>query len=171
MPIETRYGKMYMKDSTGTLIQIVPQGLSTNTDYQGATASAAGVAGLVPAATSAEKDLYLKGDGSWGEGPYGTVVALGSGQNSLEPSKGSTFTKTITSSTTFTFEVVPNGKSCVFNLVLTNGGAYTVTWPSSVKWTGGNVPTLTASGVDVLTFLTCDGGTTWYGMMAVQGAA
>ncbi len=33
--------------------------------YQGATENANGVEGLVPAATSAERDKYLKGDGTW----------------------------------------------------------------------------------------------------------
>ncbi len=37
------------------------------TDYQGATSSASGVAGLVPSALSEEKDRFLKGDGTWGE--------------------------------------------------------------------------------------------------------
>lgn len=35
--------------------------------YQGATASSAGTAGLVPAAASAQKDNFLKGDGTWAE--------------------------------------------------------------------------------------------------------
>ena len=35
-----------------------------------------------------------------------------------------------------------------------------------VKWPGGSAPTLTASGVDILTFTTFDGGTNWYGFAA-----
>lgn len=56
-------------------------------------------------------------------------------------------------------------------LIITNGGAATVTWPTSVKWASGTAPTLTASGVDVLTFLTPDGGVTWYGTVAITAAA
>ena len=67
--------------------------------------------------------------------------------------------------------LVPQGKSTMFNLVLTNGGSKTITWPASVKWSAGAPPALTESGVDVLTFLTADGGTTWYGTLAVKGAA
>ena len=33
----------------------------------GATANAAGAAGLVPAPTSSEKDYFLKGDGTWSQ--------------------------------------------------------------------------------------------------------
>ena len=35
--------------------------------YQGATNAANGVSGFVPAAASADKDKFLKGDGTWGE--------------------------------------------------------------------------------------------------------
>jgi len=171
MPITATYGKLYMKDASGNLMQIIPDASASIPDYTGATASAAGTAGLVPAATAAERNLYLKGDGSWGEGPYGTVVALSTSESLIEPSRGSIFTRTINSTTTLTFDTVPTGKACVFNLILINGGNYTVTWPSSVKWSGGNVPSLTSSGVDVLTFMTANGGTTWYGMVAVLGAA
>ena len=37
---------------------------------------------------------------------------------------------------------------------------------NAVKWPGGSAPTLTASGVDILTFTTFDGGTNWYGFAA-----
>ena len=36
-------------------------------EYSGATSAADGIAGLVPPATTAEKDYFLKGDGSWVE--------------------------------------------------------------------------------------------------------
>ncbi len=50
-------------------------------------------------------------------------------------------------------------------LELTNGGSQTLTW-TAVDWAGGTAPTLTSSGVDVLTFYTHDGGTTIHGMLA-----
>lgn len=34
-------------------------------NYQGATSETDGISGLVPAATSEEKDMFLKGDGTW----------------------------------------------------------------------------------------------------------
>ncbi len=51
-------------------------------------------------------------------------------------------------------------------------GSRLVTWPASVVWPGGVAPTLstTAAAVDVLTFFSRDGGTTWYGF-ATGGAA
>lgn len=89
----------------------------------------------------------------------------------INVSTGSTFTKTISANTTFTITGVPSGRAATFSLVLTNGGRKTVTWPSSVKWAGGSVPALTKSGTDVLTFLSNNGGTTWYGVASSIGAA
>ena len=51
-------------------------------------------------------------------------------------------------------------------LILTNGGSQTVNWPGAVDWAGGSAPSLTSSGIDVLSFTTVDGGTIWYGFMA-----
>ena len=102
-------------------------------------------------------------------GLFGTSVALS--ESIIDVSLGSCFTKTITAATTFAFTGVPSNATARFSLVLTNGGSQTVTWPSSVKWSGGANPELAASGVDVFTFLTADGGTTWYGVHSVQGAA
>lgn len=48
---------------------------------------------------------------------------------------------------------------------VTNGGAFAITWPGSVKWVSGAAPTLTASGVDLLGFITDDNGTTWRGLV------
>ncbi len=103
------------------------------------------------------------------EGPYGTANAVTTSELNL--SNGCVFTKTITANTTFIITGVPISKVATFNLLLTNGGAYIVTWPASVKWAEGIPPDLTVSGIDVLTFLTPDGGVTWYGTIALAGAA
>jgi hypothetical protein len=47
-----------------------------------------------------------------------------------------------------------------------------ITWPSSVKWPSGVAPTTPAQGTkDLFTFLTTDGGTTYYGKKAAEGLA
>ncbi len=59
-------------------------------------------------------------------------------------------------------------------LIGTNLGAGTPSFISgahggggnAVKWPGGTAPTVTASGTDILTFTTFDGGTQWYGFAA-----
>lgn len=46
-------------------------------------------------------------------------------------------------------------------LRMTNGGAFSPTWPSSFKFPGGTPPTFTVSGVDIISFLTDDNSGTW----------
>ena len=104
---------------------------------------------------------------------YGETVnaigGTGGGTQSLDIALGNVQTATVdTSTNTFTFDNPSvTGKSCSFTLILTNGGSQTVVWPTTVQWTGGTAPTLTASGRDVLTFMTIDAGAaTWYGFAA-----
>lgn len=61
-----------------------------------------------------------------------------------------------------------SGKAFAITLELEHSGAArTVTWPGSVKWPGGTTPTLSsaASDIDIITLVTRDGGTTWYGFV------
>ena len=88
-----------------------------------------------------------------------------SGTN-IDCSVASTFTKTISANTTFTISGVPSGMVSTICLLLTNGGSYTVTWPANVKWPSATVPTL-STGTDLITLLTPDGGTTWYGTLSM----
>lgn len=93
---------------------------------------------------------------------YGAV----SGAQNINVLNGSMVSMTLNGATTYTFSGAPvSGNAASFTLELTNGGAYTVTWPAGTKWSSGSAPTLTASGTDILTFYTRDGGTTWRGVM------
>lgn len=99
-----------------------------------------------------------------------TVVAKGSisGAQSLDCATGQGFTATLSGSTTFSFTNVPTG---LFGFVLKlTAGSSGVTWPASVKWAAGTAPTLSA-GVDILGFVTFDGGTLWYGVPVNLAAA
>ena len=77
------------------------------------------------------------------------------------------FSATSTAATTWAFtNPVASGDFGGFVLELTNGGAYTQAWPAAVDWPAGTAPTLTASGKDILVFVTRDGGTIYHGMAA-----
>jgi hypothetical protein len=95
----------------------------------------------------------------------GYVHALTS--NTINLNDGNFFTRTITAATAFVFSNPHASRAVAFTLVLTNGGAFSTTWPASVDWPGGVAPTLTAAGVDVLTFFTIDGGTIWHGVASM----
>lgn len=49
----------------GDGLRVSAQGIVSVPEYGGASASAAGTSGLVPAALSAERGLFLRGDGEW----------------------------------------------------------------------------------------------------------
>ena len=85
----------------------------------------------------------------------GNVFALSTGQN-----------------TTFVFNNPPaSGTAYGFMLKLTAGGTHTITYPSSVDFAGATAPDAPASGeTDILVFTTVDGGTTWYGALAIDAA-
>jgi len=94
--------------------------------------------------------------------------ALGSvsGSVSVDLEDGNAVTATTTGNVIWSFT---NPPSCGgFVLELTNGGAYTTTWPASVEWPQGTQPTLTTTGVDVLVFFTFDGGATWRGTLSMR---
>ena len=85
---------------------------------------------------------------------------------------GNVFALTTDQNTTFTFSNPPaSGTAYGFMLRLTAGGTHTITYPASVDFAGATAPDAPASGeTDVLVFTTTDGGTTWYGALAIDAA-
>ena len=88
--------------------------------------------------------------------------------NNVDCSLGNYFIRTTTGAISWTVSNVPTTGAYTFLLELTNGGSNTQTWYTGTKWPGGTAPTLTASGVDVLGFITDDGGTNWRGVLLMK---
>ena len=108
----------------------------------------------------------MKFSGMFGE----KVVALGTLTGTINTSTGTYFTGTLTGAINFATgggftNPVASGHCSGFMLEITNGGAFAITWPTSLKWPAGVAPALTAAGVDVLAFMTINGGTTWRGTL------
>ena len=91
----------------------------------------------------------------------------------LDLSTGSVFTHTPSANVAYAFTNPPaSGTSSSFTLKVTPSATITVTWPSSVIWSGGTTPTAPANGeTDVYTFYTDDGGTTYYGFQVGDALA
>jgi photosystem II stability/assembly factor-like uncharacterized protein len=92
---------------------------------------------------------------------------------SLDVSTGAVFNISLTTSiTTLNFTNVPaSPKAFSFVLqVVADGTARTIAWPAAVKWPSGTAPTITSTNgkIDTFSFLTYDGGTTWYGFTMAQ---
>lgn len=88
----------------------------------------------------------------------------------IDLESGNVFEITLTGNCTFTYSNPPaTGKAGSFTLILKQDGtgSRTATWPAAVKWAGGVAPilTTTASKTDILTFITRNAGTDWYGFV------
>lgn len=90
----------------------------------------------------------------------------------IDLSTGHTFNITPTDATDVLFINPPaSGTATGFTVEVDNSaGGYALTWPSSVKWDLGTAPTATASK-ELYTFITTDGGTTYYGKKAAGDIA
>lgn len=94
-----------------------------------------------------------------------------SGTITINVAQSTYFSVNTTNSSTFVFEgAADSSKATGFVLKILSGGGngactFTQTWPAAVKWPSGTAPTLTAgaANVDILVFITDDGGTTWRG--------
>jgi hypothetical protein len=86
---------------------------------------------------------------------------------------------TLTTSGATAFQAATNvpttGTGYSFMLKITAGGTHTVDYDllgTNVYFAGGTAPVPPASGeTDILVFTTIDGGTTWYGALAIDAAS
>jgi len=131
-----------------------------------------------PSSTSADNEITLGNTSITrfripGAGIDNTSAALSGTTPSVDVGARDTYTLTTSGNTTFTFTGVPSsGQVGTFSLIITAGGTHTLTWPASVDWAGGTAPDAPASGEkDIYTFMTVDGGTTWYGFLAGDAMA
>jgi hypothetical protein len=102
-----------------------------------------------------------------------TYVSLSAASSvAIDCETGNVFALTTGQNTTFTFSNPPaSGTAYGFTLKLTAGGSHTITYPNTVDFAGATAPDAPASGeTDVLVFITVDGGTNWYGSLAIDAA-
>lgn len=126
---------------------------------------------LVGNASTVTNGVYLTSTQTLTNKTYQAVkeVQTNIAASNIDLSLANYYSKTISGTTTFTLSNIPSsGTAAAFILELTNAGAYTINWWAGVKWASGVVPTLTASGVDILGFYTYDGGTTWRGFLLAK---
>jgi len=88
----------------------------------------------------------------------------------LDLSTGTTFSFTPSGATTVSFTNPPASGNAIGFSVEINGDGSAITWPSSIKWHEATAPTATATK-ELYTFVTTDGGTTYYGKKAAEGVS
>jgi len=78
----------------------------------------------------------------------GSAIGNTGSTQTFDMSSANFFSATLDQDCTFTFSNPPaSGDFGGFVLELTNGGAFVITYPSSVDFVGGTAPTLTAAGI------------------------
>ena len=162
--------KMYVVDDTGD--DVNEYTLSTGWDVS----TASYVRNFsVSSQTSSPNDIYFKPDGTKMyiiENSTDTVFQYSTVAytQTLDLSTGTSFSFTPTGATTVSFTNPPASGVAIGFTVEINGDGSAITWPSSVKWHEATTPTATASK-EVYTFITVDGGTTYYGKLAGSNIA
>lgn len=126
--------------------------------------------------SSAPHTPYISNGTAWvvfdsGSDPLVTIAA--SGATVSQPAANlSVLDVTLTANTTIGFSGIPPG-AWTATLILKQDatGSRLVTWPASTKWASGPAPTLStaAAAIDIITLMTTDGGTTWYGFLNGRG--
>jgi hypothetical protein len=151
----------------------------------GITSFGTGVATFLGTPSSANLAAALTDETGTGLAVFGTTPTLtglreaysavtsSSGTATLDFSAATVFQLTLSEDvSTFTWNNAPtSGTAFGFTLkVIQDSTARTIAFPASVDWPGGIAPTLSSGSgdVDVFTFFTIDGGTTYYGFTAGQ---
>ena len=177
-------GELIIVDTnTGTTKTKIGDGVTPYTELPFADAS---LSDKIAELTSALNDCFSKYGGNItgninfsgivsAQGMFSDVVEVVLDENNeytIDVTKSSCFTKVIDSTiTVFKIKGVPENKASCFTLMITNGGGSNIVeWPAEVKWADKKVPTLTENGIDVLTFITMNGGSTWMGCPSVINA-
>lgn len=98
--------------------------------------------------------------------PIEKVVALTSAASiTIDPNAGSLFTLSLSTNASITIGNISNGpyttNGSTITLYLSNT-SNTITWDSKITWMSGEAPDVT-SNPSIITFVTFNGGTNWYG--------
>ncbi len=131
-------------------------------------------------ALKADGSVAATGDFNWADNILGRAELKDYSETKTDPAaaatvdldleNGNVFEVEMDQDTTFTFSNPPaSGIAGSFTLILKqdSSGGWTPTWPASVDWEAGSAPTFSnaASQIDVVSFLTVDAGTTWFGFL------
>jgi hypothetical protein len=97
-------------------------------------------------------------------------VSSSSGTLTLDLENGNIFNVTVNENiTTLTVSNPPStGRAGGFLLILNFTSSYSISWPASFSFPNSSYPALSTSGVDILSFLTVNAGSTWYGVVVGQ---
>lgn len=99
--------------------------------------------------------------------------ATATGAVTLDCATAAVFTLLLTGNvSSLSFSNVPSAISFMITLAITQDatGSRTFAWPGTIRWASASAPTVTATAnkTDVVSLLTFDGGSNWFGFVAGQ---
>jgi len=158
-------------NTTGGLVTQSGTLAANNVLLGGGSATAITSSSLLATSAAVTTGTYIKAVGF-----ADTVTALGNTSTAinLDVTSGGVFTATLTGNATITLRYPVSSGASSFTLIMTNDGTAgrTVAWAGgSFKFPGGAASlsrTTTANAIDVWVFFTPDGGTTYYGNIAMK---
>lgn len=150
---------------TGGTVSVAVGSVTTGPSGSNATVTNAGTATNVVLNFTIPRGA----DGSAGTGGGDAFFNLGTVVGTLNVASQSNcfVVATIGGPTTVVLANPPANTPTLVTLELTNPGT-NLTWPTSVKPSGGAFPSFTLSGVDVVTLFTHNGGVTWRLAMSIK---
>lgn len=170
-------GQWSRSSANGTVKEIVigaeALGLGSNTAVIGATSQVSATiygelklpGGLSSSSNTTLSGLRIVNEGVYWNGSQRTVsISFLNGQVQTLTGIGSG----VTGATAIYFTDAPSTGAASVTVIITNGGQMTGNqdfWSSKIEWPGGVKPALSLSGVDVVSFLTVDGGANIYGFL------
>jgi hypothetical protein len=162
-----------LTNATGLPIATGVSGLGTNVATFLGTPSSANLAAALTDETGTGLAVFGTTPTLTGLREAYSAVTSSSGTATLDFETATVFQLTLSEDvSTFTWNNAPtSGTAFGFTLkVIQDSTARTIAFPASVDWPGGIAPTLSSGSgdVDVFTFFTIDGGTTYYGFTAGQ---
>ena len=107
--------------------------------------------------------------------PVEKVYALTSATNiTIDPANGSIFTLTPPRACAINIANMPSGMYTNYGGIITlliskPSYTYTIEWNNKIKWMDGSAPDTLNEGYSIITFVTSDGGSTYYANVITQG--
>lgn len=184
---------IYSKDSAGTATRTLGMN-SANTFYVGPIDAYAGGSIQYGASSGVASHVWLTAatermriDSAGNVTAHGEFTATSynetyttdsssAGAITIDCQTGNVFSITLTENITSTTFSNPPASGTAYGMtikVVQDATDRTIQWPASVDWPSGTAPSISSGSgaVDVFTFWTHDGGTTWYGFTAGQAMA
>lgn len=156
----------------------LPTGVTLMLHVRGTNITKAADTAAASGALLADGTVAATGDFDWADFEIARALLLDYAEGfstpasaasiTLDMTLGNVFDATLDQATTLVFSNPPvSGKGGSFTLLLRQDptGGWATTWPASVDWSDGSPPILStsANALDILSFITVDGGTTWFG--------